>query len=426
MTLQSWDIPALLKRLTVLNVILLAGMVLLAPPQASADEPLPPGGTFWDDYLNIHEPNIEAVAAARITRGCNPPTSDQFCPERSLTRGEMAAFLVRALDLPYTTEDFFSDDGESIFQADINRLAAAGVTKGCNPPDNNRFCPDSGVTRGQMAAFLVRALKLTNEGTSDLFRDDDGSVFEVDIDKLGTAGITKGCNPPANTLFCPQKVVTRDQMASFLSRALGLDPIIPPPLDIIDQRWPHSVSIVTDSVVLGAESYLPDGFPDWKVEMLGKPAMMLHQVEDTFLPRGKKVGSLVAVGLGYNSLWERDRYRYEKWSERFDEQADEVIRDLVAHGALKIAWVTLREPSPEAIQTDHQRSQMERWGWYLPYVNERIRLLPDRWPQVVVADWATASSGPGWTYDLIHLNRPGAQLMTDVISGSFGFEPHGW
>jgi hypothetical protein len=36
-------------------------------------------------------------------------------------------------------------------------LAAAGVTNGCNPPSNDRFCPDSYVTRGQMAAFLVRA-----------------------------------------------------------------------------------------------------------------------------------------------------------------------------------------------------------------------------------------------------------------------------
>jgi hypothetical protein len=423
---QPRSMPALRTRLTFLIVFGLLWVVFAAPQPASAEEPLPPGGTFWDDYLNIHEPNIEAVAAANITRGCNPPTSDMFCPERSLTRGEMAAFLARALALPNTAQDFFSDDAESIFQADINRLAAAGVTKGCNPPANNRFCPDSSLTRGQMAAFLVRALDLSNPGAGDLFIDDDESVFEADIDKLGTAGITKGCNPPGNSLFCPNQVVTRDQMASFLSRALKLEPIIPPPLDIIDQRWPHAVSIVTDSVVLGAEKYLPDGFPGWKVEMLGKPAVMLHQIEDTFLPKGKKVGSLVAVGLGYNSLWERDRNRYEKWSKRFDEQADEVIRDLVAHGALKIAWVTLREPSPEAVQTDHQKSQMQRWGWYLPYVNERIRLLPDRWPQVVVADWATASSGPGYTYDLIHLNRPGAQLMTDVISGSFGFEPHDW
>jgi hypothetical protein len=37
-------------------------------------------------------------------------------------------------------------------------LANAGVTRGCNPPDNDRFCPEEVVTRQQLAAFLRRAL----------------------------------------------------------------------------------------------------------------------------------------------------------------------------------------------------------------------------------------------------------------------------
>jgi hypothetical protein len=44
-----------------------------------------------------------------------------------------------------------------VFQGAIERLAQAGVTVGCNPPDNTNFCPDDSVTRGQMATFLVRA-----------------------------------------------------------------------------------------------------------------------------------------------------------------------------------------------------------------------------------------------------------------------------
>ncbi len=47
------------------------------------------------------------------------------------------------------------------------------------------------------------------------------AVFENDIDKLGTAGVTKGCNPPANDKYCPSSVVTRGQMAAFLHRAIG-------------------------------------------------------------------------------------------------------------------------------------------------------------------------------------------------------------
>jgi hypothetical protein len=50
----------------------------------------------------------------------------------------------------------FIDDETSVFEGDIEWLASSGVTKGCNPPTNNRFCPDENVTRGQMAAFMRR------------------------------------------------------------------------------------------------------------------------------------------------------------------------------------------------------------------------------------------------------------------------------
>jgi len=92
---------------------------------------------------------------------------------------------------------------------------------GCNPPENDRFCPDNHVTRGQMAAFLARALRLSDRGSVD-FVDDDGSIFEADIERIATAGITMGCNPPENDRFCPNDYVTRGQMAAFLARGLGL------------------------------------------------------------------------------------------------------------------------------------------------------------------------------------------------------------
>jgi hypothetical protein len=185
-------------------------------------------GTFSDDDGNVHEGNIEAIAAEGITRGCNPPVNDLYCPSDPVTRGQMAAFLVRAMG--YTDDgggDRFTDDDDSVFEDDIDKLATAGVTFGCNPPANTRFCPDAFVTRGQMAAFLVRAMGYTDDGGGDRFTDDDDSVFEADIDKLATAGVTLGCNPPTNTRFCPTELVLRDQMASFLARALGLQPIVP-------------------------------------------------------------------------------------------------------------------------------------------------------------------------------------------------------
>ena len=176
---------------------------------------------LWTTMIPCSRQEIEWMAAEGITKGCNPPVNDRFCPDSVVTRGQMAAFLVRALRLTERLDDPFVDDNDSIFEADIERLAAAGITCGCNPPTNDRFCPDGRVTRGAMAAFLVRALGYTDNGGGDLFTDDDGSIFEADIDRLGTAGVTKGCNPPTNNRYCPNGNVTRGQMAAFLHRALG-------------------------------------------------------------------------------------------------------------------------------------------------------------------------------------------------------------
>jgi hypothetical protein len=121
----------------------------------------------------------------------------------------------------------FWDDDDSVFKTAIETLASSGITNGCNPPANDRFCPERSVTRAEMAAFLVRAFDLGAGSGSDVFQDDDG-VLENAIDKLAAAGITTGCNPPANDRFCPNQPVTRGEMAVFLTRALGLSPITPP------------------------------------------------------------------------------------------------------------------------------------------------------------------------------------------------------
>lgn len=178
-------------------------------------------GTFCDDDSSPFEAEIEKLAASGITKGCNPPLNDQFCPDSPVTRGSMAAFIVRALNLTATGSTDFVDDDSSIFEAEIEKLAAAGITRGCNPAANDRFCPDSIVTRGQMAAFLSRALGLT-AALDNPFTDDDSSIFETDIERLAAAGVTLGCNPPVNTRFCPDAPVTREVMAAFLVRGLDL------------------------------------------------------------------------------------------------------------------------------------------------------------------------------------------------------------
>jgi subtilisin family serine protease len=150
-----------------------------------------------------------------VAAGCDPPTDRLFCPDDDVTRGQLAAFITRAYRLPATATDFFVDDQSSVFENDINRLAAAGITTGCS---KTSFCPDLSVTRGQAAAMIARAEALPAP-ESDHFTDDDGSVFETDINRLADAGILKGCNPPANDRSCPSDLLSRGAMVALLHRA---------------------------------------------------------------------------------------------------------------------------------------------------------------------------------------------------------------
>jgi len=138
------------SRLVAVVLFLVVG-VMAAPAGAS--------GFFQDDDSSVHLRAIEAIADVGITRGCNPPVNDLFCPSASVTREQMATFLVRALGLPAGSASF-TDIGSSVHAANIEALASAGITKGCNPPDNTLFCPTDPVTREQMATFLARALHL--------------------------------------------------------------------------------------------------------------------------------------------------------------------------------------------------------------------------------------------------------------------------
>jgi Immunoglobulin-like domain of bacterial spore germination/Sporulation and spore germination/S-layer homology domain len=223
-----------MKRSRSFALLVVVATLALALPATAV--PLDPNGTFIDDDGTVYEPAIEAIADADITRGCNPPLNDEYCPSDAVIREQMATFLVRALALvgpvPAPTEDHFTDDDGSVHENDTNVLAELGVARGCNPPDNDEFCPNEDMTRGQMAAMLTRAFGYSDADPSDdRFTDDDGSVFEGDIEALASAGVTVGCNPPDNDEFCPNESVTRAQMALFLSRALGLAELPPPSVD---------------------------------------------------------------------------------------------------------------------------------------------------------------------------------------------------
>lgn len=194
--------------------LLLAVAVLLGASAGPAAAVVPP---FSDVAGHKFAASIEWLRLEGLTSGCG---GGRFCPDGVVTRGQMATFLARALDLAPAGADAFDDDDGSVHEAAINRVAAAGITFGC---DTRRFCPNGRVTRAQMASFLSRGFEL-DPSTVDWFADDDHSIHQGSINRVAFAGITVGCGA---SIYCPNGLVTRGQMAAFLYRAMAA-PRTPP------------------------------------------------------------------------------------------------------------------------------------------------------------------------------------------------------
>lgn len=201
----------------------------------------PPAVIYSPAFLDVAEDSlfadeIRSLAASGVTRGCDSGGT-RYCAQDPVTRGQMAAFLVRAFQLePGSTG--FSDTVDSVFAADIAALAASGITVGCDPPANTKFCPEQPITRGQMAAFLTRALDLAPSENS--FVDAADHLFASEIGALAAEGITRGCEPGGEARsgprFCPDGLVTRGEMAAFLLRS-ALQPVPAVPDGVAFQRF---------------------------------------------------------------------------------------------------------------------------------------------------------------------------------------------
>lgn len=146
-----------------------------------------PGGSFTDTGSSQFRADIGWLVAEGVTAGCS---ADRFCPRSAVTREQMASFLRRITGVPASTSGWFTDIRTSMHRADINGVAKADIAAGC---DDARYCPSTQVTREQMASFLVRALNLPPT-TRDYFRDDEGSMHESAVNRLAASGITGGCS----------------------------------------------------------------------------------------------------------------------------------------------------------------------------------------------------------------------------------------
>jgi hypothetical protein len=182
-----------------------------------------PAVPFVDISGNWAASYINSIYGAGITTGCG---GGNYCPAQSVTRGQMAALIIRAKEgepsttcstVPFT--DVAISNG---FCKYVKRMLDLNITTGCG---SGNYCPSQNVTRDQMAAFIIRAVEGNPAagycGSTTPYSDVPASNgFCGHIKRMAELGITTGCG---GGNYCPSQTVTRDQMAVFLARAfLGM------------------------------------------------------------------------------------------------------------------------------------------------------------------------------------------------------------
>lgn len=181
--------------------------------------------TFVDDDDSMFEADIEWLVAEGITQGCASDPA-RYCPDAVVRRSEMATFMVRAMDevgnVP-AYQGYFADVAEHEWYTPfVERAYELGLTAGCDVAPL-RYCPDGTVLRSEMAAFLVRQIEGdTNLPTYQAYFADvpSGLWFTPWTERLYELGITSGCAAePAR--YCPTEPVIRGEMAAFLHRTFG-------------------------------------------------------------------------------------------------------------------------------------------------------------------------------------------------------------
>jgi hypothetical protein len=164
---------------------------------------------------NPHASSIVALVVHGIAHGKADGT---YGPHDAVTRGQMATFLGRALDLE-PSEDAELPDDVAADHPHADAIAAVieeGIAQG---KADGSYGPEQAVSRGQMATFLDRALELVEQADVEIPEDARGTVHEKAIEAVLGNGVAHGFT---DGTFRPSAEVSRGQMASFLARGLDL------------------------------------------------------------------------------------------------------------------------------------------------------------------------------------------------------------
>ncbi len=163
----------------------------------------------------------------------------------------------------------------------------------------------------------------------------------------------------------------------------------PPPLPAGDDR----VFVLGDSALLGASSTVPDALVGWTVTFDALGSRRLPQAIEVLRARRAEIGRVVVIQQGNNHI---------AGEGPFAAQIDEAMAVLA--GVERVVWLTVAEKWPSRVE-----------------INTAIRAAPQRWPQAVVADWASViAAHPEYAGDMLHLTAAGRVAIAQLIASHVG------
>jgi hypothetical protein len=196
--------------------------VVNGSPTVSANTLTPFADVLYGNYALDY---VQSVWAYGITGGCLATNPLTYCPNRDVTRAEMSVFIEKGVHgsvfTPPVVPLTYSDTSTNFAKYWIESLAADAITGGCG---GTKYCPNSYITRAQMSVFLLRG----KYGITFVPAAPTGTVWlDVPVtywaarwtERIGLDGISAGCG---NGYFCPDKNVSRSEMAVLVQRTFSL------------------------------------------------------------------------------------------------------------------------------------------------------------------------------------------------------------
>ncbi|SNX55048.1 S-layer homology domain-containing protein [Thermoanaerobacterium sp. RBIITD] len=183
--------------------------------------------TFKDIANHWAKNDIEYMASKYITNGM---TADTFVPEGNVTRAQFAAFLIKLLNIPYQTKatPFTDVKSSDWYYNDVTTAYNIGLVKGVA---SDKFAPNDNITREQMAAMALDALKYMGKDVT-ISQDEVTTIFAQYKDAKNVSDWAKNIvaasvkynimNGMSKDSYSPLSTSTRAQAVAVVSRLFDM------------------------------------------------------------------------------------------------------------------------------------------------------------------------------------------------------------